>query len=210
MVTAYRRNFIPGGSFFFTVNLLDRRSDLLTDRIDLLRHAFRAVRARHPFTLDAIVILPDHLHAIWTLPPGDADYATRWRLIKAEFSRGIAATEERSDSRRREGERGIWQRRYWEHTLRDDSDDERHCDYIHYNPVKHGHVSTANEWRYSSFQRFVERGVYPVEWGSENNDDVTLVSVGRTRIDGYRGVYPEQGQRTLPILREIGEESRPM
>ncbi|MGZ8532246.1 MAG: REP-associated tyrosine transposase [Candidatus Binatia bacterium] len=171
-MTAYRRNFIPGGSFFFTVNLLDRRSNLLTERIDLLRQAFRTVRARHPFTLDAIVIQPDHLHAIWILPPGDAGYATRWRLIKAEFSRSSVATEGRSDSRRRKGERGIWQRRYWEHTLRDDSDYERHCDYIHFNPVKHGYVSSVSEWPYSSFHRFVECGVYPVDWASGNKDIV--------------------------------------
>jgi putative transposase len=112
-VTNYRRNFVPGGSFFFTVNLADRRSRLLTDRIGLLREAFRYVRARHPFTLDAIVVLPDHLHAIWTLPPGDADYALRWRLVKAVFSRGIDAGERISASRERKGERGIWQRRYW-------------------------------------------------------------------------------------------------
>jgi len=123
---------------------------------------------RHPFTLDAIVILPDHLHAIWTLPPGDADYATRWRLIKAEFSRGGATTER---SRRRKGERGIWQRRYWEHTLRDEGDYERHCDYIHFNPVKHRHVSAVRYWPYSLFQRFVESGVYPVEWASGKRDD---------------------------------------
>lgn len=165
-VTAYRRNFIPGGSFFFTVNLLDRRSDLLTQRIDLLRQGFRTVRARHPFILDAVVILPDHLHAIWTLPPGDTDYATRWRLINADFSRGSAVTERRSASRRRKGERGIWQRRYWEHTLRDDGDYERHCDYIHFNPVKHGYVTAVREWPYSSFQRYVERGIYPIDWAS--------------------------------------------
>ena len=170
-MTVYRRNFIPGGSFFFTVNLLDRRSDLLTQRIDLLRQAFRTVRARHPFILDAVVILPDHLHAIWTLPPGDADYATRWRLIKSEFSRGSATTEGRSESRRRKRERGIWQRRYWEHTLGDDGDYELHCDYIHFNPVKHGHVTAVREWPYSSFQRYVERGIYPIEWASGRDDD---------------------------------------
>ena len=170
-MTAYRRNFIPGGSFFFTVNLLDRRSDLLTQRIDLLRQAFSMVRERHPFILDAVVILPDHLHAIWTLPPGDADYATRWRMIKAEFSRGSAVTERRSASRRHKGERGIWQRRYWEHTLRDDGDYERHCDYIHFNPVKHGHATAVREWPYSSFQRYVERGIYPIDWASGHDGD---------------------------------------
>ena len=118
----YRRNFVEGGSFFFTVNLADRRSGLLVDRIDLVRHAFRYTKSRHPFTINAIVVLPDHLHAIWTLPPGDADYATRWRLIKTVFSRGLERLEERSESRRLKREREIWQRRYWEHTLRDEED----------------------------------------------------------------------------------------
>jgi putative transposase len=164
-VTTYRRNFVPGGSFFFTVNLADRRSHLLTDKIALLRSAFRFVSLHHPFTIDAIAVLPDHLHCIWTLPPQDADFATRWRLIKTKFSKHIAAGERRSLSRVGKGERGIWQRRYWEHTLREDGDFERHCDYIHFNPVKHGHVSTVSEWPYSSFQRFVRLGVYSLEWG---------------------------------------------
>ncbi len=161
----YRRNFVEGGSFFFTVNLADRRSGLLVDRIDLVRHAFRYTKSRRPFTINAIVVLPDHLHAIWTLPPGDADYATRWRLIKTGFSRGVERLEERSESRRLKRERGIWQRRYWEHTLRDEEDFGRHCDYIHFNLVKHGHVESAIDWPYSSFRRFVRRGLYSADWG---------------------------------------------
>lgn len=160
----YRRNFIPGGSFFFTVNLADRRSCLLTERIEQLRTAFRYTRIRHTFTIDAIVVLPDHLHTIWTLPPGDADFATRWRLIKTAFSRSIETRQPRSLSRAAKGERGIWQRRYWEHTLRDENDLEQHCHYIHYNPVKHGHVLAACDWPYSSFQRFVKLGMYPMNW----------------------------------------------
>jgi len=165
-VTTYRRNFVPGGSFFFTVNLANRQTSLLTERTHLLRESIRYTRARRPFTLDAIVVLPEHLHAIWTLPPGDTDYATRWRLIKTVFSRSVEPTERRSKSRLEKGERGIWQRRYWEHTLRDDGDFERHCDYIHFNPVKHGYVSTVSAWPYSSFQRFVGLGVYPVDWAN--------------------------------------------
>lgn len=165
-VTSYRRNFIPGGTFFFTVNLSDRRSSLLTERADLLRTAFRFVRARHAFTVDAIVVLPEHVHTIWTLPPGDADFATRWRLIKTMFSRAIEAGEQRSPSRESKGERGLWQRRYWEHTLRDEIDFERHCNYIHFNPVKHGYVLTVSEWPYSSFQRFVRLGLYPADWAA--------------------------------------------
>ena len=125
-VTSYRRNFVPGGSFFFTVNLAKRQTNLLTERIDLLRESIRYTRARRPFTLEAIVVLPEHLHAIWTLPPRDADYATRWRLIKTIFSRGVEPNQRRSKSRLEKGERGIWQRRYWEHALRDDGDFERH------------------------------------------------------------------------------------
>ena len=107
---------MPGGSYFFTVNLVDRRRALLTDHIDLLRAAFRQVRARHPFAIEATVVLPDHLHAIWTLPEADADFALRWRLIKSAFSLRVPGGERISASRATRGERGIWQRRYWEHT----------------------------------------------------------------------------------------------
>jgi putative transposase len=119
-MTNYRRNFIPGGSYFFTVNLADRRLRLLIDHIDFLRSAFRYARGRHTFTIEAIVVLPDHLHAIWTLPQDDADFALRWRLIKSAFSRAIPGGEQVSSSRANKQERGIWQRRYWEHTLRDE------------------------------------------------------------------------------------------
>lgn len=164
-MTNYRRNFVPGGSFFFTVNLANRQTTLLTERIHLLREAFRYTQVHRPFTLEAIVVLPEHLHAIWTLPSGDTDYATGWRLIKTVFSRGVEPNERRSKRRLKKGKRGIWQRRYWEHTLRDDSDFERHCDYIHFNPVKHGYVPAVSDWPYSSFQRFVRLGVYTLEWG---------------------------------------------
>ncbi len=130
-MVAYRRNFIPGGSYFFTVTLLDRTSRLLIERIDELRAAFVSVRAERPFEIDAIVVLPDHLHCIWTLPPGDAGYAFRWREIKSRFSRRIPPGEPRSAGRITKCERGLWQRRYWEHTLRDERDMARHIDYIH-------------------------------------------------------------------------------
>jgi len=163
----YRRNFAPGGSYFFTVNLFDRRSRLLTENIERLRAAFRYVRSRHPFTVDAIVVLPDHLHAIWTLPPGEAGFDLRWRLIKSAFSRSLPGGEFVSASRFSKGERGIWQRRYWEHTIRDERDFERHADYIHFNPVKHAYVSRAADWPYSSFRRFVRLGVYPEDWAGD-------------------------------------------
>jgi putative transposase len=127
-MTGYRRNFVAGGSFFFTVNLAERRLRLLTGHVDQLRTAFREVRRRHPFTIDAMVVLPDHLHTVWTMPEGDADFATRWRLIKSAFSRRLPAGERISDSRAAKGERGISQRRYWKHTIRDESDFVRHID----------------------------------------------------------------------------------
>jgi putative transposase len=140
---------------------------LLTEHVDDLRTAFRETRRRHPFTIDAMVVLPDHLHAIWPLPEGDADFATRWRLIKSAFSRGFGAGERISKSRASKGERGIWQRRYWEHTIRDDNDFARHVDYIHFNPVKHRLVARVRDWPYSSFHRLVKLGVYPYDWAGD-------------------------------------------
>ncbi|HSA46945.1 MAG TPA: transposase [Candidatus Competibacteraceae bacterium] len=160
----YVRAYTPGGSYFFTVALLERRRHLLTEHINALRTAFTSVRRQRPFRIDAIVVLPDHLHGLWTLPPDDADYSTRWRLIKASFARSIALGERLSDRRQQKGERGIWQRRFWEHAIRDPQDFEHHCDYIHYNPVKHGLVTRVADWPHSSFHRFVENGVYPLDW----------------------------------------------
>jgi REP-associated tyrosine transposase len=160
-ITDYRRNFIAGGSFFFTANLAERRLRLLTEHIDELRTAFRETRRHHPFTTDAMVVLPHHLHAVWTLPEGDADFATRWRLIKSAFSRSLATDERISESRAAKGERGIWQRRYWEHTIRDENDFARHVDYIHINPVKHRLVPRVRDWPYSSFHRMVKLGMHP-------------------------------------------------
>ncbi|AZP13295.1 REP-associated tyrosine transposase [Undibacterium parvum] len=163
----YKRARIPGATYFFTVNLAERHGEaLLTQHIHVLRAAFQDVMQKHPFTLVAIVVLPEHLHCIWRLPPEDSDFPMRWRLIKADFSRALAQTEPISASRVRKGERGIWQRRYWEHVLRDELDLQRHLDYIHYNPVKHGYVERASEWPHSSFQRYVERGYYPENWAA--------------------------------------------
>ena len=163
----YRRNFIPGASYFFTVNLADRQSGLLTEHVSVLRSAFRDTRTHHPFAIDAIVVLPDHLHAIWTLPESDAAFAMRWRLIKSAFSRALPGGEHVSQSRSGKGERGIWQRRYWEHTLRDENDLARHVDYIHFNPVKHRHVRRVRDWPYSSFHRMVKLGIYPEDWAGD-------------------------------------------
>jgi putative transposase len=170
-MTSYRRSFVAGGSYFFTVNLAERRLRLLVEHVDTLRSAFRQVRARHPFTVEAIVILPDHLHSVWTLPEGDTDYAMRWRLIKSTFSRLLPSGEHVSESRRTKSERGIWQRRYWEHTLRDESDFGRHIDYVHFNPVKHGHVHRVKDWPHSSFHRMVQLGVYPEDWAGDATSD---------------------------------------
>ena len=175
MVT-YRRNMVPWACYFFTVTLLDRTSLLLVERINDLREAMRSVQMERPFKIDAVVILPDHLHCIWSLPPGDLDYALRWREIKSRFSRRIPVGEHRTLGRVKKGERGIWQRRYWEHTVRDERDMERHVDYIHYNPVKHGQVTHVADWPYSSFHRFVEKGIYPMNWAG-----------GKPRVEGDFG-----------------------
>jgi putative transposase len=161
----YRRNRIEGGTYFFTLALADRRSDLLVKEVDALRAAVSRARALYPFTIDAWVVLPDHLHAVWTLPADDADFSTRWTLIKRGFSARIAAGESRSASRIAKGERGIWQRRFWEHTIRDEADFGRHVSYVHFNPVKHGLVGNAWDWPFSSFRRAVARGDYPADWG---------------------------------------------
>ena len=160
----YRRFWVPGGTYFFTVNLADRSQTLLVDRIDILRAAFRTVKSKHPFHVDALVVLPDHLHAIWTLPENDHDFAVRWALIKSHFSRQLPKIEYCRDSRIKKRERGIWQRRYWEHLIRNNNDFQRHIDYIHFNPVKHGLVKTAIEWPYSSFHQYVNDGIYPQNW----------------------------------------------
>ena len=166
-MTNYRRSRIAGASYFFTVNLADRSQSLLTEHIALLRSAFEYTRDRHPFIVDAIVVLPEHMHAVLTLPEGDSDFALRWRLIKTVFSRGLPHGERRSDSRQSKAERGIWQRRYWEHLIRDEADFSRHVDYIHINPVKHGLVSCVADWSYSSFNRFVQAGILPMDWAGD-------------------------------------------
>ncbi|MEC5385766.1 transposase [Uliginosibacterium sp. H3] len=166
----YRRYRLPGGTYFFTVNLLDRRSSLLVDQIDLLRQAVRVAKERRPFHIDAWVVLPDHMHAIWTLPEGDADYSARWTDIKKTFVISLPAIEPLSAARSAKGERGVWQRRFWEHTIRDDRDYAAHIDYVHINPLKHGLVERVVDWPHSSFHRAVERGWYAQDWGADVPD----------------------------------------
>jgi putative transposase len=160
----YRRNFVPGGTFFFTLTLADRRSSVLVDDVGLLRAAFRSARERRPFAVDAIVILPDHLHAILTLPSGDSDFSGRWKAMKARFTRSIVTTGA-GIPRDNRGEYLLWQRRFWEHTIRDDDDFERCANYVHFNPVKHRLVSTPGEWLFSSLHRYVRAGILPHNWG---------------------------------------------
>jgi putative transposase len=160
----YRRNRIPGASYFFTVNLKDRRSDLLVMHVDVLREAVRGIRRQLPFHIDAWVVLPDHMHCLWTLPKGDSDFPERWRRIKAAFSKSVPEIGQRSAVKLGKGERGIWQRGYWEHTIRDDRDYTAHMNYIHFNPVKHGFVAGPADWPHSTFRQCVAKGLYPPEW----------------------------------------------
>ncbi len=164
----YRRSIMLGGTYFFTLVTYNRVRILAEKRqVDLLREAIRYVMDRHPFQLDACVILPDHLHAIWTLPDGDYDYSMRWRLIKSYFSHRVQnLTGTLTVSRAGKQEKTVWQRRFWEHCIRDEKDFENHLHYIHYNPVKHGFVGSPSEWPYSSFKRWVRNGVYTADWGS--------------------------------------------
>lgn len=161
---------MPGGRYFFTV-VAERRQRVLTDEAvrQALREAIGKVRVARPFRIDGWVLLPDHLHAIWTLPPDDADFATRWRLIKAHVTRacGAAYRNPASLTARRLGKQQgtLWQHRYWEHLLRDDADLRHHLDCLHWNPVKHGLVQQVSDWPWSSFHRYAARGVYPVDWG---------------------------------------------
>jgi putative transposase len=169
-MSRYRRAKIEGGAFFFTLALADRSSDLLVREIDRLRRAYKVARERLSFETIASCILPDHLHALWQLPDDDPDFASRWSLFKSGFSRGLPPAQSRSASKMAKREKGILQRRYWEHAIRSDADLERHVDYIHYNPVKHGLVSRVRDWPHSSFHRYVKRGLLPVDWGGDARD----------------------------------------
>jgi putative transposase len=164
----YRRAKTIGGTYFFTLVTYQRQKLFSTPQtIDLLRQAFRTVKTRYPFTIDAIVILPDHLHWIWTLPPDDADFSQRWRLIKTEFSRHCPDEFKHfpNKSRISKGEQAIWQRRFWEHQIKDETDFTKHVEYINLNPVHHKLVAAPKDWEYSSFLRYVDRGLYPLDWG---------------------------------------------
>jgi len=168
----YRRADTPGACYFFTV-VTFRRRDFLTDddcRI-WLRNAVIETRKPYPFTINAWVLLPDHLHCIWTLPENDNDFSVRWNGIKRRFTQSAKHRLHKAEwinaSKQKHREGTIWQRRFWEHQIRDDNDYQRHMDYIHYNPVKHGLVQKVKDWPYSTFHRYLKQGVYPGNWGSE-------------------------------------------
>ncbi|WP_312911451.1 REP-associated tyrosine transposase [Stutzerimonas nitrititolerans] len=163
-MSRYRRARVPGATYFFTVNLLNRRSALLVRHIDLLRDTVRATLTRHPFHIDAWVVLSDHMHCVWTLPDGDADFALRWKVIKFGFAKRLPKTEVLTASQHARGERGIWQRRYWEHLIQDERDYRHHVDYVHLNPRKHRLVDRVADWPYSSFHRAVRAGLYSGDW----------------------------------------------
>ena len=165
----YRRTKISGRTYFFTLVTYNRQPFLCNPaNVELLRQAFRYTIQRHPVDIDAFVLLPDHIHCIWTLPEDDHNYSMRWRLIKSYFSRYCqdGYHDVVSESRQSKQERAFWQRRFWEHLIRDDRDYAKHVEYIHYNPVKHGLVTAPKDWKYSSFHRYVRSGLYDEMWGA--------------------------------------------
>jgi len=174
----YRRVFVPGGTYFFTLVAFSRRKIFTQDNVvAMLRQAFQIVQVKHPFKIEAAVILPEHLHMIFSLPECDGDYPTRWRLIKTYFTQHWEGANDipATASRQLKGERAVWQRRYWEHLIRDGEDWKRHVEYIHYNPVKHGLVRAPVEWKYSSFHTFVKQGLYSADWGAEEDFEVASI-----------------------------------
>ena len=165
----YRRAYRPGGTFFFTLVTYERTPLLCDERARMLLHeAIAACGRNHPFTIDAMILLPDHLHAIWTLPEGDADFSTRFAVLKKGFTeRWLSAggCEGRiTGSRRRNRRRGVWQRRFWEHAIRDQADLNNHVNYIHYNAVKHNLCACPHAWPYSTFDRWCGMGRYRRDW----------------------------------------------
>lgn len=161
----YRRSQQKGGTYFFTVALANRKSNLLIEHIEHFKQAYRQVWQDYPFESVAICVLPDHIHAIWSLPCDDCNYSLRWQLLKRYFSRHFDNCQIRSNSKMKHREKGIWQRRFWEHAIRNEQDLQQHMDYVHFNPVKHGYVKRVCDWQYSSFHRFVRLGLLPENWG---------------------------------------------
>jgi len=179
-MSEYRRSYIPGATYFFTLTTLDRRPILVREPFrSALRQAVIEVRAKFPFESIAWVLLPDHLHTIWKLPETEANFSLRWSLIKQHVTReciGRAQNARTTKSRQQRGEGTIWQRRFWEHAIRDEADFRRHIDYIHYNPAKHGYVTKPADWPYSTFHRYVHDGIYPPNWASA--DESVIANYG--------------------------------
>ena len=179
----YRRNYVEGGTYFFTVVTYGRRPLLTNGHVRAaLREGIQEVRQSLPFSIEAWVLLPDHLHTIWTLPENDDNFASRWAIIKRSVSKccGSFGGIERSisESHGKRGEKHIWQRRFWDHFIRDELDLQRHLDYLHWNPVKHGYVGRVIDWPHSTFQRFVKLGLYPADWGGVNEDEMAKINFG--------------------------------
>ncbi len=169
-MTHYRRATAAGGTYFFTVVTYRWQRFLCDDDVRVaLRESIQQARSNHPFVIDAWVLLPDHMHCVWTLPPADADFSIRWSAIKRGLTRRVGARLHRADlmndSKLAHGESTLWQRRFWEHQIRDAIDLQAHVDYIHFNPVKHGFVASASDWSYSSIHRYIQNGAYPTDWG---------------------------------------------
>ena len=160
----YRRNRVPGGTYFFTLTLADRSARTLVEQIDALRWSLRKTKDKHPFEIVAMVVLPDHLHAVWRLPEGDDRYSTRLQVFKSKFTATLKARDA-CIPRRSSGEPAVWARRFWEHTIRDDDDLRAHVEYVHYNPVKHGLTDRVSAWPYSTFHRDVAMGNVHRDWG---------------------------------------------
>ena len=179
----YRRVKVKGGTYFFTVVTYDRQPILIGDQVrSALREGIQEVRQSLPFAIDAWVLLPDHLNAVWTLPENDDNFVSRWAIIKRSVSQRCGSLDgiERSinDSHSKRGEKRIWQRRFWEHLIRDEKDFQLHIDYIHWNPVKHGYVKRVIDWPYSTFHRFVKLRLYPDDWGGVNEEEMANLNFG--------------------------------
>ncbi len=164
----YRRAKVKGGTYFFTVNTLDRNKGLLTRHINELRQSFNHVKKHYPFKLDALVVLPDHFHMVMTLPQNDEDYSNRLRIIKEGFTKRLKLNATDHLSRLTRNEKGVWQRRFWEHQIRDDEDYINHIHYCYINPVKHQWVKRVRDWPYSTFHRDVKRGLFPIDWAGRD------------------------------------------
>lgn len=171
----YRRANTTGGTYFFTV-VTYLRQKILTDEYirQALQKAITETQEKHPFTIDAWILLPDHLHCLWTLPKDDANFSKRWGIIKRKVSLACANQYKNekwlTPSKRKHRESTLWQRRFWEHKIRDENDFEKHVDYIHYNPVKHGLCEQPKSWPYSTIHRYIKEGIYPEDWAIVNSN----------------------------------------